>query len=200
MAVHNKDFKIKKRTLVLSFVIFSLFLVSFHNLNIIMMYNTPEPAPDGRLSSIVIQNGKNSGLKYDLYDRITDNSVLSEFIILAKKYYGGRDVIIKKDLISEKILRVSGFKRIITSDNHKVEVDRENEFLEASETSLWYNPLVFCGKGYVKTGRYPFKTEPVFEQDYPYTILFIKENGYSEEPVSVFECGRYLVFSPGSGE
>ena len=200
MTVLNKEFKIQKSTIFLSVLVLFLFLISFHNFNVLMMYKAPEPASDSRLSSIVIQNEKNSGLKYDLYDRITDDAVHSEFIILAKKFYEGRDVIIKKDLISEKILRMSGFKKIITADHRELEAERENEFLEASETSLWYNLLVFSGKGYVKTGRYPFKTEPVFEQDYPYTILFIKDNGYSEEPVSVFECGRYLVFSPGTGK
>lgn len=197
MVVFDKEFKVNKRTYFLSFLIFILYLVSFHNLNIMMMYKLPDRALDERLSSIVNQNEKNSGLKFDLYDRITEESVLSEFFIIAREFYEGRDVVIKDGLISENILRKSGFAKIVTLDKFEINQERETEFLSAAESSLWYNPLIFSDKGYVKTSRYPFKTEPEFDQEYPISIIFIQSDDFSQEPVSVFECGRYLVFFPG---
>jgi len=191
----KKDFKLSKAaSLYLTLIIFLIFVI-FHNFTIISFQRLPEPSQDSRLSSLVIQNEINNALKYDLYDRINEEAVLSSFITICRTYYHGKNITLAENLIKKDILEEAGFKEITYEQKKDIETGVSADFLLISSNSLWYNPIVFSGKNYKKTGRYPLVTEPLFEREYPMMILFIK-NKTGEQMITAEICGRYAVFYP----
>ena len=197
MEFSKKDFKLPKRLMI--FILFCIVIVMIiqYNFTIVSLSGFPKGSLDGRLSSLVIQNEMNSGLKNDLYDRIEDIAVLSAFYSTCQEYYDGKNVIIPENLFKDNILKQAGFVRIGSIKKPNLESKQALDLLNSSTRSIWYNPIVFSARNYEKTGRYPLVTDPVFEKEYPKMIIFIDQKN-DEENIGVEICGRYVVFAPYS--
>ena len=175
------------------FLVLFIFLAVFHNINIFLMYELPGPSEDSRLSSLVLTNEINSGLRYDLYDRIENKAVISEFVSIFEKHFKGKVFALNDTLISRYAMEHEGFRTEHVAIK-ELPAELEKEFLGSAFKTVWYNPIIFSGRGYTKTGRYPLQTKPEFSREYPIMILFIKDDENKIENVETYICGRYLIF------
>lgn len=157
--------------------------------------NIPQGAEDGRLTSLLLQNEKNTGFKNESFDRINDSAVLRAFILTCREFYSHKIINVQNDIFKDSLLNLAGFKNIIYKKNYNLDLDLTSTILKSASRSIFYNPIIFSSDNYKKIRRYPLSTSPEFKMEYPKMILFI-ENDCGESNINVEILGRYAVFAP----